>query len=230
MRAIAASELLTLWEQGALCHPLDRSALLCACARPDLPVDAIVDLPLGEVGSSLLTMIATCFGDRIDAHVSCPHCGERLSLSLPVRELAATTASARAVNAAGFRCRLPSLRDLAALAREPQVHDGAQFLLARCIDADVGALDDAQVREIEDALERADPGADLEFSLQCAACGAAAQAQLDPAEVLWDEIESSARSLLGEIDALARAYGWDEREILALGARRRASYLSMVAP
>ena len=55
-------------------------------------------------------------------------------------------------------------------------------------------------------------------------------AQLDAGAVLWDEIDARARALLGEVHLLAAAYGWTEREILALGAERRASYLSMVAP
>jgi hypothetical protein len=33
---------------------------------------------------------------------------------------------------------------------------------------------------------------------------------------------------LREIDVIARAYGWSEREILGLSARRRQSYLETI--
>ena len=85
------------------------------------------------------------------------------------------------------------------------------------------------MREIEDALEAADPNADIAFDVHCEACGHAGTAQLDAGELLWDEIDARARALLGEVHLLASAYGWTEREILALSAARRATYLSMVA-
>jgi hypothetical protein len=34
--------------------------------------------------------------------------------------------------------------------------------------------------------------------------------------------------LMGEVDALARAYGWPEQAILQLSPARRARYLEMV--
>ena len=68
------------------------------------------------------------------------------------------------------------------------------------------------------------------YGYRCEACGHVGMAQLDVGAVLWDEIDARARTLLGEVHLLAAAYGWTESEILALGAERRASYLSMVAP
>jgi hypothetical protein len=45
---------------------------------------------------------------------------------------------------------------------------------------------------------------------------------------VWAELEAQAHRLLHEIDVLARAYGWSEPEVLALGERRRAAYVSLV--
>jgi hypothetical protein len=235
MRTIESVDLLALWERGASRHALDRSALLCARARPELPVDAIADLPLGEVTASVLRLREAWFGKRINAHVDCEHCGERLELIVSVDDLLQTEAPvSRDVEAAGVRCRLPCLRDLAAVARERDAARGARQLLERCLlDAGCGgasALSDMALREVEDALEAADPNADLAFDLCCEACGRVGTAQLDAGTVLWDEIDARARTLLGEVHLLAASYGWTEREILALGAERRASYLSMVAP
>ena len=49
----------------------------------------------------------------------------------------------------------------------------------------------------------------------------------DIATVLWTELAGLARSLIEEVDALASAYGWSEREILALSGRRRRAYLEL---
>jgi hypothetical protein len=233
MPTIAPTDLIGLWERGASRHPVDRSALLYACARPALPVDAIADVCIGEINTRLLELRAMWFGDEIHAHVDCKHCGERLGLTLAVRDLVghAGNTTPDEITAAGVRCRPPSLGDLAAIASEPDPERAAERLLARCLLDESGtiALSDARVRELEDALEAVDPGADLAFEVRCEACGDCGTAQLDPGELLWDEITARARGLLVDVHQLASAYGWSEREILALTPERRASYLWMVA-
>lgn len=238
MRALGASEVLALWERGAQRHVLDRSALLCAWARPELPADAIVDLPLGAVTASLLRLREASFGARIQSYVDCERCGVRLQLVLQASELLQPMAlkeqGPRDIDVHGLRVRPPCLRDLAAVAHEPDVDRAARQLLARCTlpgcDDDaytLAALTNEALREVEDALEALDPNADLALHVHCEACGHRGMAQLDAGALLWDEIDSRARALLGEVHALARAYGWTQGEILALGAARRATYLAM---
>jgi hypothetical protein len=234
MRTISAADLLALWERGASRHPLDRSALLYACARPDQPTDAIADLRLSEINRRLLELRAAWFGDRIDAHVECEHCGERLGLTIAVHELLrpANGSTPGEVTVKGLRCRPPSLRDLAAIAGERDGVRAAHRLLERCLlDGDGSiAVDDDRLRDVEEALEEIDPDADFGLNVRCEACGQSGTAELDPGALLWDEISGRARALLGEVHQLAFAYGWSERDILALTPERRASYLSMVAP
>jgi hypothetical protein len=231
MRALDASEVLALWEGGAHRHALDRSMLLCAWARPELTDDAIADLPLGSVTVILLRLREACFGTRIQCHVDCEHCGERVALVLLSSDLLQpTTESSREIEVLDLRVRAPSLRDLAAVADETDLDRAARRLLARCCSsaaADAETLPEATFRKLEDALEALDPNADLALDVGCAACGHSGIAQLDVGELLWDEIDAHARALLGEVDALARAYGWTEAEILGLGAARRATYLAM---
>jgi len=241
MRKLEAPDLLTLWERGTARHALDRSALLTAWARPELPSEQIADLPLGEVTASLLQLRAASFGERLRAHVDCERCGQRLELNLAVHALLQPEpAGARDVAVGGLRLRPPCLRDLAAVAHEHDAERAARSLLARCmLDAPADMAADAAIdaaapsadslRAIEDALDAADPNADLAFDVHCEACGHVGSAQLDAGELLWDEIDAHARALLGEVHLLASAYGWSEREILALSAARRATYLSMVA-
>ncbi len=233
MRPLAAADVLALWETGRTRHALDRSALLTAWARPELAAEAIADLPLGEVTASVLRLRIASFGARIGGHVDCARCGQRMELDLAADELLQpSTAPAGAIEAGGRTLRPPCLRDLAAVAGERDAARAARALLARCMAGARAGEDwpDAMLREIEDALEAADPNADLAFDFRCAACGEVGSAQLDAAELLWDEIDTRARALLGEVHLLASAYGWSEREILALTPARRAAYLELVAP
>ena len=232
MRALGPTDILALWERGARCHALDRSALLCAWARPDWPVETITDRPLGRVTTALMQLREASFGARIESHVDCEHCGARLQLLLRTSDLLQPEPGDRAeVDVVGRRMRPPALRDLAAVAHELDAERVARQLLARCTlhGSDEAALSNDALREVEDALEAIDPNADLALDVHCEACGRHSTAQLDAGVLLWDEIDARARALLAEVHTLACAYGWSEGEILALGAARRASYLAMVA-
>jgi hypothetical protein len=161
MRALAASDVLALWERGAHCHALDRSALLCAWARPELPGHAIADLPLGTVTVSVLRLREASFGARIQGYVDCTRCGERLELVLVSSELLQPmTEGPYEIDVHGMRVRAPCLRDLAAVANEPDTDRAARQLLARCAlqgGTDAIALPDEVLREVEGALEALDP-------------------------------------------------------------------------
>lgn len=236
MQALAGAELLALWERGLSRHALDRSALLAAAGRPDWPADTVADRPLGAVNASLLRLRAANFGPRIDVHVDCPHCGQRLAFALDTQVLlqGADDGDGRADGAelaevAGLRLRPASLRDLAAVAAEHDAASAARALLARCtLAGEATQLDDDTLAAVEAALEQLDPQADLALALQCPDCGRSGKAQLDPGSILWDELELHARALLAEVHRLASAYGWTEDQVLALGPARRAHYLAMV--
>ncbi|MGW1714730.1 hypothetical protein [Streptomyces sp. NPDC002156] len=130
--------------------------------------------------------------------------------------------------------RLPGVADLAAAARAV---DPRGALLARCL---VSAVHDGVAvaadelpgpvqRRIADAVEAADPGADLALNVACPECGAATRAELDIASYLWTELDAWARDVLLDVHLLATAYGWSEPEILALSPLRRRYYLELCA-
>lgn len=249
MRSLTASEMLLLWDRGAGCHPLDRSALLAAAAHPELAPDAVADLPLGVVTDSQLALRIETFGPRIAGHVDCPRCGERLEIGLDAAAIlgsAPAPGAGREIEIAGRRLRGPCLRDLAAVAGEADPHRAARRLAGLCtlaggeagLAADELAADeladdelaDDELAAIETALEDLDPHARIAIRAACVACGAETVAELDVAALLWEEIASCARRLLGEVHRLAAAYGWSEAEILRLSPARRAGYLAMVGP
>jgi hypothetical protein len=45
---------------------------------------------------------------------------------------------------------------------------------------------------------------------------------------LWTEISVAAQRLLIDVHALARAYGWDQDDILGMSSARRRFYLEVV--
>ena len=61
----------------------------------------------------------------------------------------------------------------------------------------------------------------------CPSCSWHMDAALDPGVLLWDDVQASVRGMLGQVHALARAYGWTEHEVLSMSPRRRAAYLEM---
>ena len=73
----------------------------------------------------------------------------------------------------------------------------------------------------------ADPLAEVLVDIACPACGEAFVADLDVAQFVWAEVRARALALLRDVDALARAYGWTEEQVLALGDTRRDAYLEL---
>ena len=114
--------------------------------------------------------------------------------------------------------------------------DFAQRLLDRCVLACTCDGEHFAARELParvlDALsqhmESLDPGASVSFALDCPQCAAHWQAPLDVGDMVWQKVRAAAERVLLDIDALARAYGWTEREVLRLSPMRRAAYLQMV--
>ncbi len=235
MPALSAAQLLSVWEHGALRHPLDRALLLFAVAEPGLAPDALADAPLGACNAALMRLRRDCFGAAIPAWTDCPACGERMSFELDLAQLPAMTPVPDVVEVEGHRFRCPGARQLGALADCPDADEAARRLLLSCIadeaqaPADNAMLDQLLVHA-EHAIEAADPWADVAVDYQCPACGHAGEAAFDIASYLWEEIEAHASRLLDEVHLLASSYGWREDEILALGDLRRAAYLARVTP
>ena len=78
------------------------------------------------------------------------------------------------------------------------------------------------------ALAEADPLAEVRARRSRAPSAARVDGRVRRRRLrLWSELEACARRLLHDVDVLARAYGWTETEVLALGAAPGA-YLELV--
>ena len=227
------SALLALWEAGRLRHTVDRALLLFAFARPEGDPDLLADVPLGSRNLALLRLRTALFGERMEAFVDCPGCGERQTFNLDSAGLSSLPeTSSEPIELDGYRFRLPNSRDLAVLQAIPDEEDIATHWLQRCLltaPADnAGELPDGLAQRLEPLLEKADPAASYTMLLDCPGCDRQLEQLFDVAAYLWEELEAYAVDLLGQVHRLALAYHWSEREILSLSASRRALYLNLL--
>jgi hypothetical protein len=228
--------LLEIWEQARALHPLDRALVMAGAAFPGAPHARLAALSAGERDAALLALRRAAFGPRLPGYADCPACGERLEFSLDADQLQVQPhgepPAERTVRlSGGLAFRLPTSGDLARVLDDGEPRAAARRLMELCLLPEPGAAapewTDDLLEEVEAEMARADPQADVELAFDCAACGHAWGVPFDVAAFLWEEIEARAGRLLVEVHALARAYGWAEREILALSDARRGAYLEL---
>lgn len=234
MPELTAGRLLAAWEHGARRHPIDRALLLFALAAPETPPEQLADQPLGRRNAALFALRRARFGERLAGFIDCVTCGERMELELDAAALPPLpSADSAPIEVAGQRFMRPTSRHLAALIHATDTEHAARSLLRACAETpqalpeEAGALG-RLLEAVEAAMDEADPWADLSLAVACPACGHHDVAALDIAGLLWEELEVVAQGLLDDVDALARVYGWSEREILGLSEPRRAAYLARV--
>jgi hypothetical protein len=232
--------LLAAWERGQRQSSARRALLLLGFACPGATEDRLASAPLGWRNGALLLLRKRWMGDSLEAFGECPACATPLEVQLPVDQLASNTESSFAprtdrIETGGFNIefRSPSTRDLIML--ESSQGD-ARTLAAACIlraSDSTGEVSPQQLpSEIVEPLAARmlalDPLAEIQVELDCSACGHRWQIALDLPSFLWKEITARARRLLIEVDALARAYGWAEHDIMTMSGFRRRCYLELL--
>ena len=244
MQPLSTGGLLRAWELGGgELHRVDRAIALLEAGYPDVPRAALAKLSIGERDSLLLALRDQIFGPRLTALAVCPGCGERLELAFESADVRADRKQDTdqllnlRLDDYEITFRPPNSLDLAALAGEGDIRDKKQALLHSVIsqaryrgaETEPNQLPEAVIAAIEDHLEQADPQAEVQLNLSCAACGHAWHALFDIVSFLWSEVDAWAARLLREVHSLARAYGWREADILAMSPGRRLRYLEMLS-
>ena len=240
MSVLTAAALLTAWEQGASQSPIQRALTLLTTTWPDRSTDDWAQASIGQRDGWLLTLREELFGSSLETVAVCPNCGEQLELTFStqdIRAVAAVVDDALRVTAGGYEvaCHLPTSADLLEIAQS-STEDGRERLLQRCVQVaqcgdtavDPATLPTEVAAAVMEAMAKADPQADVQIALSCPACRHGWSMAFDILAYLWSEIEDWARRLLREVHTLAAVYGWSERDILALSARRRRLYLEML--
>jgi hypothetical protein len=200
---------------------------MLASALPDRDREALAAFDLAVSDWHLLRLRQALFGSTLAGSTECPDCGERLEIEFdagatgecPPPPLPYTSG-------AGRRFRLPTVGDLLAVATMDASDAAARRLFERCsLDAGTAIEAMPDFDEVDAGLAALAAERACHLDVTCAACGKVSRHALDPAEFLWTEIAACAAGLLDQVHELASAYGWSERDILAMSAVRRAAYL-----
>jgi hypothetical protein len=239
MRALGVSELLIAWEQAYGQRPATRAITLVAAASEAEDGDPRL-LPVGEREARLLSLREATFGGALESVADCGACGEKMAMSFKTSDVRAPVRSVAdgplVVDGYEVEWRLPTSADLVALEQDEGTEDAAVRLLERCVlRATHGdeALEPTDLPEsVRDALARAveaaDPQADVELTISCPQCGHVNVVPFDMAAFFWDELNAWAFRTLQDVHVLASAYGWSERDVLAMTSFRRQVYMEMV--
>jgi hypothetical protein len=242
MRALSASELLCIWEQGPAQSPVQWALTVLDAAHPDASLDELAKLPVGQRNGLLMKLRHWTFGPLFHSVATCANCHERLELAFSVSDLQVTPEKPPAdelsfdADRLKVRFRLPDSLDLAAILVCPDVVTARQTLLQRCVlsirhDSDEKAIDEVPehiVAMIAECMEQADPQANIRLLLACPACRHESHVTFDIVTYFWHEINAWAQGVLRDVHLLASAYGWHESDILGMNPWRRQLYLEMI--
>jgi hypothetical protein len=245
MTALSSEALLALWESNHHVHPIERALALLDAAWPEVGAGHWARAPIGQRDCSLLGLQEALFGADLATTTRCPRCRERLESTFTtgdvrVRTPAAPVASPpRRLQEQDYEIdyRLPTSADLLEIvASGIDTEAATRELLRRCVlnarqaqeQIDPSTLPLPILARLGEQMTREDPEAEIRLRLTCPSCGHAWRASFDIASYLWSELEEWAHRMLVDIHLLAGAYGWSERQILALSPVRRRLYVDMV--
>jgi hypothetical protein len=241
MRSLSAAEILEAWERGSAQSPHRRALELLSHVYPEATANSLSGLSIGQRDAELLALRERTFGPEMAAMAVCPQCGRQSDITLNTAEMRFIAipepVQTMELTMAGYdlRFRLPNSDDLVALTTS-DYDECRKQLLGRCLlslqyDGAPGALSelpDEVVDAVSEQMAKADPLADIQLALSCPFCDLGWKATFDIVSFLWREIEALAARLLRDVHALASAYGWHERDILALTPLRRQFYLALI--
>ena len=182
--------------------------------------------------------LATCVagrlgGDEVWFTVDCRSCGERFDFALRFSELPIKPAGASypfcetALAAGKFKWRVPNGGDQKVLAYQDSEDEAVRLLLQRCLvsgEASIDAMTDAEIAQVEAALEAQSPEIASRLQAACAACSQINTIAIDPLASL----KGSFQDVSQDIHRIASVYHWSEAEILSLPRQRRRHYLDLI--
>ena len=241
MQALSTVALVDAWEDGMGEPAADRAPVLLRSLGLVEPGCDPAVMSVGACDLLLFDLRRWLFGADLDMVATCPDCGDRLELVIPLAEVVPAHPHDR-VSMTTFeedglriRCRIPTngdLRDVASLGPEATIAD----LLERCVEGTEGpgapaaasALPPAVAERVAARLAASDPGADVTADIECP-CGTVWSETVDIRSILWTELTRWVQNRLAEVHQLALAYGWAEQDILEMSPHRRRFYLESCA-
>lgn len=235
-------EWLQLWERAVPWAPHRRRRELLSSAGAQGGLSP-AQLSVGRANALLLRLHVAMFGSRIDCSATCPACGEALELEVDAGELLGLEPPSLEGPAVfqdaewEVSFRLPTELDVEAIRNERDPHVARNLLLQRCVSecrrgaesVNILLAPPEVIARLGARMEELDPLAVIDFELKCGACGHGRSSSLEVDSILWARVDAWARRMLQEVHELARAYGWTERDIVAMSPWKRDVYLDLVA-
>lgn len=186
----------------------------------------------------MLAVVGNVAGDRCWVSADCDDCGERYDVPVDRSQLPRKPAGT------GFPFAEVELRRRSITLRVPTGADqravcgsshqqARELLLRRCVVAVDGrkpeesffdGIRPSDVRLFEKALDEVAPDIGVRLAVECPACDAAQEIEVDPYQ--FDVVAGA--SMLIEVHTLASHYHWSERDILGLTRERRRRYLGFI--
>ncbi|CAN7555080.1 hypothetical protein [Mesorhizobium sp. LjNodule214] len=213
--------------------------------------EMVAELVVGDRERLLLTLCEMTFGPELDLVTTCPKEGCGAVSEVPVwigdiigrqEAVAEIEHEIRPATPKGewqIRFRLPSGCDQerAAQAALSNPADAARALIIGCVVAITdpsgaavppGELPAAFETALSDAFQRLDPFAESTTAIVCPVCRTETKVVLDAFSVLHAGLNRGA-GIYADVYRMARAYHWNERDILALPLARRKRYLELAS-
>ena len=248
MKALGAEELLDTWEQGLHQPLLQKMLILLVAAFPELETRTLAKLSIGQRDMRLFQLREHLFGTRLLNSALCPKCHKRVEWENNTSDFIEGAQLNNAIDKEfnisaedyDIRLRLPNSLDIAAVANsefdQAQPESLYHQLLSRCLikiephpsSSDVSQLPNSVVEKVSQYIDELDPCADIRINMDCPECSNSWEILFDIASYLWTEVNDWAERTLRKIHKLATAYGWREKDILALSPLRRQLYIGML--
>jgi hypothetical protein len=244
MQGLSAHDLLALWDLGVETTDPERGLLMLAHCLPEKTWAELAAVRIGRRDCLLMELRRATVGTAVGAFASCPRCEAHLEFELepeaiglsPAQSVTPETMHHFVAGSYVVECRLPDSTDLYAAGSCSDIAAVRRLIVSRCVSSIASQGELVPTAEAPDAvvdafamyLSREDPAAEIVLRMACPECDCVWELGFDIVRFFWREIESAARRLLLEVDALARSYGWSEAEILGLTLSRRQLYLEMV--
>jgi hypothetical protein len=243
MRRFSSQDILWLWEVGQEQDSLDRVITILAAAFPEISQDEHRNLSLGQRDKKVLQVRQALFGSNLQCFSVCPQCQEHLEYQLNTTNLCTYDDSQPAnetyeveLEECRVHFRLLNSRDLAVLRGCTDLQRARTLLLKRCLlsierggeTIPTDSLAETVAAKVAEQIKAHDSQAEVLLDLTCPSCEHRWQELFDIISYFWTELSAQAKRLLHEVDALARAYGWREADILAMSSFRRKMYLELV--
>jgi len=222
---------------------IERGLLMLSYCLPERPWAELAAVSVGQRDAMVLALRRATLGPALHSFATCPGCAGQLEFELNADELGMGSGRQEQPIAHTFQegsfsvnCRLPDSTDLYAASSCANVEEARQIILTRCVLSveeggralTAGEIPSTIADDIEAFLSERDCADEISLKLECPACGRGWELALDIVSFFWREIQSAARRIVLEVDALARCYGWSETEILNMTPARRQLYLEMV--